>query len=342
MNEIQNNDFDYSQLDKETADYLKDRENSMSKTLENASQSLGEDLYNAQQKLSQKGYGCFEDWYLSKGFKRNYVYECINRFSFLRNTEEQNKIETFQSLPISLQNEVSKKSADKKVNQAVFEGDVRTRKEYKELESRLKQERQAKQQAESQAEIERKERERLESENEQLANQDPERIEVVPDDYDYYKGNYESAVSMQNRYKEQLEEMREELNNKEPEVKEVIPEETKQEIAHLRKMIDQSEKAIEEKQDQIDAYKLKDISGFDEEQSEQEKRKLELEAEKSVLRFKIKVDKFMEEIAPYGYMDGEIASSSDETKKKLRQSVDQIKDLTKNIESALKGRIEIN
>src|SRR5699024_1960305 len=74
--------------------------------------------------------------------------------------------------------------------------------ENKELETKYKQ-------AESQAENERKERERLE---EELENQEPERVEVVPDDYDFYKGNYESAVNLQKRYKEQMEEMRKELN----------------------------------------------------------------------------------------------------------------------------------
>src|SRR5699024_11897083 len=67
-------------------------------------------------------------------------------------------------------------------------------------------------QAEQQAETEHKKRERQERENEELANVEPERIEVVPDDYDFYKGNYESAVNLQKRYKEQMEEMREELN----------------------------------------------------------------------------------------------------------------------------------
>src|SRR5699024_1270004 len=79
------------------------------------------------------------------------------------------------------------------------------KKENKELETKYKQ-------AESQAETERKERERLERENEELANVEPERIEVVPDDYDFYKGNYESAVNLQKRYKDQMEEMRKELN----------------------------------------------------------------------------------------------------------------------------------
>lgn len=90
--------------------------------------------------------------------------------------------------------------------------DEMTVRELQEVKRKLKNTEQAKRQAESQAETERKERERLERENEELANVEPERIEVIPDDYDFYKGNYESAVSLQKRYKKQMEEMREELN----------------------------------------------------------------------------------------------------------------------------------
>ena len=82
--------------------------------------------------------------------------------------------------------------------------DEMTVRELQEVKKKLKQ-------AEQQAETERQERERLE---EELSNIEPEKIEVIPDDYDFYKGNYESAVRLQNRYKEQMEEMRRELTNK--------------------------------------------------------------------------------------------------------------------------------
>ena len=82
--------------------------------------------------------------------------------------------------------------------------DEMTVRELREVKKKLKQ-------AEQQAETERQERERLE---EELSNVEPEKIEVIPDDYDFYKGNYESAVRLQNRYKEQMEEMRKELTNK--------------------------------------------------------------------------------------------------------------------------------
>ena len=51
---------------------------------------------------------------------------------------EELKIDFFESLPKKLQAQVAKPSANPEVNQAVFNGDIKTHKEYKELERRLK------------------------------------------------------------------------------------------------------------------------------------------------------------------------------------------------------------
>ena len=140
LTELQTKSFDYSTLDPETADYLKDRENSMSKTLESAAEKLGKDLFKAQQKLAQKGYGNFEEWYTSLGLKTTSVYRYINRYKFVSSKLEGSKmLEAFQELSPSLQNEMAKPSAIKEANDAVFNGDVTTHKEYKDLEIKLKE-----------------------------------------------------------------------------------------------------------------------------------------------------------------------------------------------------------
>src|SRR5690625_3663940 len=176
-----------------------------------ASEELGKELYEAQQKLAKHGYGCFEEWYTALGFKQRNVYHYINRYSFLQNLQNQKEIETFQELSPSLQNEVSKPSAKEEVNQAVFDGDIKTHKEYKEMERMVNEAEQAKRQAEAQAEQAKRSEEIALKRLEEVESREPERIEVVPDDYDYIKGNYESAISLQKRYKEQMEEMRREL-----------------------------------------------------------------------------------------------------------------------------------
>ena len=214
LNELQTNKFDYSLLDTETADFLKDRENSMKQTLEKTAQSLGEDLSKARDKLSNHYKGTFEKWYTALGFKKQSVYNYINRYEYVvQRLDNQSDIEKFQELPVRLQNEMSKKTAKNEVNQAVFDGDITTHKEYKEMEKRLEKAEQAKQQAEKQAEQAKKSEEIALKKLEEEQSKEPEKIEVVPDDYDFYKGNYNSAISLQKRYKEQMEEMRKELNS---------------------------------------------------------------------------------------------------------------------------------
>lgn len=299
MNEIQTDTFDYSLVDKATSDYLKEKEAVMKEIVNNASENLGKELYEAQQRLAKNGYGCFEEWYTALGFKTTNVYHYINRYSFLQQLKEQKDIETFQELPVRVQNEMSKKSAKKEVNQAVFDGDIKTHKEYKEMERKLKQ-------AETQAETERKERERLERENEELANREPEKIEVIPDDYDKLKGGYKAVERLRDRYKKENEQLRRELKELESEI-------------NKNKIIG----------DEIDY-----------ERKEKEVKLLQLDASKSVLKTKISIDEFLQEVAVTSYRRGAIAASSEGTKNKLREGIDDLKNFIKEMELALDGTIE--
>lgn len=158
--------------------------------------------------------------------------------------------------------------------------------------------------AESQAETERKERERLERENEELANVEPEIIEREV-------------------------------------IKELIPENINEEIEQLKRMVRSSDEAFKQAEKELQGYRLKNVDGFDEELAERELKKLQFEAEKGVLRLTVKVNKFLEDIASYGYMEGEIATSSKSTKEKLESSLNHLKNFVRKMETSLKGRIEI-
>lgn len=182
MNEIRTNEFDYSELDVGTADFLKEKELNMRNIVNDASEKLGKELYEAQQELSKHGYGCFEEWYSALGFKKTSVYEYINRFLFVRNLNNQNQIETFQELSPSLQSEMSKKSAIPEVNQAVFDGDIKTHKEYKEMERKLKEAEEAKARAERQIEALKKSEQAAIQRMEELEDQEPKVIERVIED----------------------------------------------------------------------------------------------------------------------------------------------------------------
>lgn len=230
MNEIQTNNFDYSVLDSSTAEYLKDRENSMSKTLENAAEKLGEDLTKAKEKLSKKGYGCFEDWYTSLGLKTTSVYRYINRYEFVSSKLEDSKmLETFQELTPSLQNEMSKPSANPEINQKVFDGDIKTHKEYKELEKKYKEQQERLEKAESMTEstknwfhdvsnkLKKRDEENkiLQSKLEEMESQEPDVIEryTDPEDYQETKNMNKHLLKENEYYKNLTENLKNEMNN---------------------------------------------------------------------------------------------------------------------------------
>src|SRR5699024_7333557 len=181
---------------------------------------------------------------------------------------------------------------------------ITTNKQYQdEIKAREEAEKRA-QQFEQQAETERKERERLERENEELANVEPEII------------------------KEEI-------------VKEVIPEHVNEEIEQLERVVESQRLAFDEAKRELESYRLRDANSYDEEEARKEIQKLNDEADKSVLRFKIKVDRLIEEVEITGFMEGAIASSSEPTRKKLQDSVDYLKSFTKKMESTLRGRVEL-
>ncbi|MCY9577935.1 hypothetical protein [Paenibacillus alvei] len=148
--------FDYGQLDGETAECLRKCEQEIGETLGQAATRVGAILKRAQEKLAAHGYGCFGKWLDSMGFPRRTAYELIDRYElFVRIPHNQREL--FETLPTSLSKVISAKSADstepkRQAKQAVLNGDIRTRKEYLELVSRLESEENARKEAEARAE----------------------------------------------------------------------------------------------------------------------------------------------------------------------------------------------
>src|SRR5699024_5781594 len=186
-------EFDYSLVDNETADFLRSCEYEMNGIAEDARVKFGRVLKRVQEKLSNHHDGVFVKWYESGGMNKNDVYYAINVYEISTNLENSKK-ENFLNAPKSLQKEVMKKNAPEDLKEKVYDGEIKTNKEYQELKRQLEQ-------AESTAEIERKERERLERENEELANDEPEIIEKEVtkeiDKTDYERGKYlEEQIKM--------------------------------------------------------------------------------------------------------------------------------------------------
>lgn len=138
MNEIATNDFDYSLVGTETAHKLKALSNQLDGIYQNYSVAVGEVLFKAQQELSNYGTGTFGQWVESNKISKSNAYNYINAYKFVQQLDEPKEKEIFSKQPQRLKNEMSKPSAIPEVNQAVFNGDVTTHKEYKELERRLK------------------------------------------------------------------------------------------------------------------------------------------------------------------------------------------------------------
>lgn len=134
---------------------------------------------------------------------------------------------------------------------------------------------------------------------------------------------YEKQAEIERRERERLEE---ELENKEPEIKEVVKEIDKTDYEKVRNL-----------ERQIETMKK---SNEDLDDKEKEVKLLQMDASKSVLQTKISIDEFLQEVAFNSYRRGAIASSSEGTKKKLREGIDDLQNFINEMEMALNGTIE--
>ena len=130
-------DFNYDVVSPDSSKVLKALSEQLDGVYKNYQVIVGEIFYKAQQELSSYGDGLFSKWVESQGFSRTNAYNYINSYKFVQNLNKPKK-EIFDNVPKSLQFEMAKNSALEDANQAVFNGDVTTHKEYKELERRLK------------------------------------------------------------------------------------------------------------------------------------------------------------------------------------------------------------
>src|SRR5690625_4629170 len=122
LNEISTIDFDYSLVDEQTANELKKYDEQLNRLYHNYTIEVGEVLYNAQQKFSNPKDGNFIKWIEYKGFKTRNAYNYINIYKTLQSLQSSEQRDVFLKQSKSTQIEMSKPSAEKEVNQAVFDG----------------------------------------------------------------------------------------------------------------------------------------------------------------------------------------------------------------------------
>lgn len=130
MNEVTLSGFDYSILDVNIADFLKQKEINMKEVVSDAYYQIGKELKEAQAELAGDNQynGVFQKWYESLGFSKRSVYNYINYHNLL--VQQLHDRETIEQLPKKLAYEIAKPSADPELKEKVLDGDITTYKEY--------------------------------------------------------------------------------------------------------------------------------------------------------------------------------------------------------------------
>ena len=221
-------EFNYDIVSQESSKVLKELSKQLDGVYQNYQVIVGEILYKAQQELSRYGDGLFGKWVESQGIKKTNSYNYINSYKFVQNLNEPKK-EIFDNAPKSMQFEMSKPSANPEVNQAVFNGDVTTHKEYKELERRLKLKDQALEAVKGE----------LERVKQTKTTEKVIEKEVIPDDYKATQDLNKQLLGKNKDLADELESVKRSLRLKEASY-EMLEKETsealalKESIEHLR------------------------------------------------------------------------------------------------------------
>lgn len=227
MNELQENTFDYSILDQETAVYMEGlARQSQAKGIQFIIEQ-GKILLEGQERLKKGKYGCFEAWAKSLGFSDTTARKYIN----VANNLDGNII-PIENIQKSLLYEIAKPSANEELKQKVLDGEITKHKQYKELEKKLKQEQEA-----------RENLEKIAAELEENYLNNPKIVEVVPEDV---KGELELKDRQLRVTLERLERLQQKYERQEAKTKqlELIAEEvmprpdTKKELNELREQAD--------------------------------------------------------------------------------------------------------
>lgn len=210
--EHMNQTFDYSLVDSETAEFLKEREYTINGIAEDARIKIGRELKKAQDKLANHHEGVFVKWYESGGLDKHQVYYYINLNQFSTNLENTQK-DNFLNAPKSLQKEVMKKNAPDDLKQKVLDGDITTHKEYKQLQKDNKQLEQQNAQLQSQVEQAQRSEEIARKQLEDAENRETEVIEryMEPEDYQSIKNMNEHLESEREYYKQLADDFRNEV-----------------------------------------------------------------------------------------------------------------------------------
>ena len=241
-------DFNYDVVSPDSSKVLKALSEQLDGVYKNYQVIVGEIFYKAQQELSSYGDGLFSKWVESQGFSRTNAYNYINSYKFVQNLNKPKK-EIFDSVPKSLQFEMAKNSALEDANQAVFNGDVTTHKEYKELERRLKLKDQALEAVKGE----------LERVKQTKTTEKVIEKEIIPDDYKATQELNKKLLAKNKELSDSEQAANERMQFIESQLKELTNQ--RQEVDEKSAKYDELTRAIEQSQGQLDSYQ-KQVSAY--------------------------------------------------------------------------------
>lgn len=295
MNEVSKQSFDYSVLSSGLKDKIEKHDQELNRIYNSYAVDVGRVLKQAQDDFSDyNNGGLFLKWYQSRGLKRQNVYNYIQIFTAFQNLEGDQR-DLFVESPKSLQIELSKPSAKEEVNQAYYEGDIKTHKEYKQLEKKIK-EKDQQIQALSQA---------VEDVEPQVIEREVVKKEV-PADYERIKRENE-------RFNQQLNQAQGRMNHLKQEIEQLKSE--REEVDEKSRKYDELNEAIQKMQGQLDEGQQK------------------IAAQKEVYELVEKTKELIKEVSPLTYLiDAENIIENDYARKPLVDIANKLHDIADNIE----------
>lgn len=301
--EHMNETFDYSLVDNETAEFLKEREYTINGIAEDARIKIGRELKKVQDKLARGYNGVFQKWVQSGGISLDNAYYYINLSLLSRNLDNKEK-DNFLNAPKSLQKEVMKKNAPDDLKRKVLDGDITTHKEYKKLQ---------------------RDKEELEQQNAQLQSQ----VEQAQRSEEIARKQLEDS---ENREPEVIER---------EVVKEVVPDDVKQQLEQFKQKFERESNNANELRDELQRYK-NSFSDPNQAYEEKELTRLERESSINAHKIAISIQNFIKENSVETYRLDTVIKANPKSKERLQENVALLKEFTSNLEAMLNGRIIIN
>ncbi|MFE9688121.1 hypothetical protein, partial [Streptomyces sp. NPDC006285] len=290
--EHMNETFDYSLIDNDTAEFLKEREYTINGIAEDARIKIGKELKKAQDKLANHHEGVFVKWYESGGLDKHQVYYYINLNQFSTNLENTQK-DNFLNAPKSLQKEVMKKNAPEELKQKVLDGDITTHKEYKKLQ---------------------RDKEELEQQNIQLQSQ----VEQAQRSEEIARKKLEDE---QNREPEVVER---------EVIKEVVPDEVQQQLEQFKQKFERESNNANELRDELQRYR-NSFSEPNQAYEEKELTRLERESSINAHKISISIQNFIKENSVETYRLDTVIKANTKSKERLQENVALLKEFTTNL-----------